>query len=65
MTSKHPRTSKPTDSDLKRNPGIGTSKGTTKKGDDLDGDSTFRGDVESDTTPQGGVDQRQIGRSNK
>lgn len=64
-SSKHPKRQRPTDSDLKRNPGIGTSKGTERQGDDLDGDSTFQGDVENDTTPQGGIDPRQTGRTNK
>lgn len=71
MTSQHFKTEKPTDKDLKENPGIGTSKGTTGAGeiieDDggLDGDNTFEGDVENDVTPEGGVDPKQTGRTNK
>lgn len=61
----------PSDRDLRSNPGIGASKGTIKGGDlldedeELDGDNTFRGDVENDTTPQGGVNPSQTGRTNK
>ena len=68
MTSnKHPKTTTPSDVDLKRNPGIGTSKGTIKLGDqdELDGDNTFEGDVENDTTAGGGINPRQTGRTNK
>ncbi len=32
---------------------------------DLDGGSTFQGDVENQTTDQGGVDPNRIGRTNK
>ena len=66
----HPKTRQPSDKDLKQNPGIGASKGTIKGGDllddneELDGDNTFEGDVENDTTPQGGVNPRQTGRTN-
>ncbi len=71
MSSQHPKTRMPTDKDLRENPGIGTSKGTIKGGEildddeSLDGDNTFEGDVESDVTPQGGVDPDQTGRTNK
>ena len=66
-TSKHPKTHDPSDADLKGNPGIGSSAGTTGQDDDdvLDGDTTFEGDVLSDATPQGGVDPEQTGRTNK
>jgi len=69
-TSKHNKTrpgEAPRD-DLEDNPGIGMSKGTVagKADPDLiEGDNTFEGDVENDTTPQGGVDPRQVGRTNK
>lgn len=65
--SKHPKTRLPSDKDLKTNPGIGTSKGAAKQGDETeaDGDSTFQGDVENDTTPGGGIDPRHTGRTNK
>lgn len=71
MSSRHPKTRKPTDKDLRQNPGIGTSKGTIKGGEildddeSLDGENTFQGDVENDVTPQGGVDPDQRGRTNK
>ena len=54
--------------DLKDNPGIGASRGVyTGKGDPtlIEGESTFEGDVENDTNPQGGVDPGHIGRTNK
>lgn len=71
MTDQHFKTKRPTDKDLKENPGIGSSKGTTGAGEiledngGLDGDNTFEGDVENDVTPQGGVDPNQTGRTNK
>lgn len=55
-SSKQPKTRVPTDADLKGNPGIGASKGTTMSGEDPDviaADSTFEGDVESETTAGG------------
>ena len=64
-TSKHPKTHTPSDADLKGNPGIGTSAGTTIEDDDLDGDNTFDGDVMNDVTPEGGVNPDQRGRTNK
>ena len=71
MSSKHPKHPVPSDRDLRSNPGLGTSKGTIKAGElldeeaELDGDNTFKGDVENDTTAQGGVDPAQTGRTNK
>jgi hypothetical protein len=59
--------------DLKRNPGIGASKGTTMAGadaDDLDeemseAENTFKGDVENDAgRPGAGVDPKRLGRHN-
>jgi hypothetical protein len=48
--------------DLKCNPGIGASRGSTMSGagdlgaDDLeDGENTFEGDLENDVTPEGGA----------
>ena len=70
MSSKHPKT-KPADrprSDLDVDPGIGSSKGTTMSGQDprnLDGGSTFEGDVMNQTSREGGVDPDQTGRTNK
>ncbi len=60
---KHQKSRKPTDSDLRNNPLIGGSKGTTIAGvtsDELEegqGMNTIEGDVENDTNPQGGVDK--------
>ncbi len=59
--SKQPKTRVPTDADLKANPGIGASKGTTIAGEDPDSiaaDSTFEGDVENETTREGGSRSR-------
>lgn len=64
-STKHAKFKEPTDKDLKRNPGIGTSRGTAKYGDDLDGDNTFKGDVGNDTNAQGGVVDRKTRRTNK
>jgi hypothetical protein len=66
--SKQPKTRVPTDADLKGNPGIGAAKGTTMSGEDPDSllaDSTFEGDVENETTREGGVDPSHVGRTNK
>ncbi|HEX2725543.1 MAG TPA: hypothetical protein VHN20_06965 [Beijerinckiaceae bacterium] len=68
MTSKQPKTRAPTDADLKANPGIGAAKGTTMTGADprsIAADSTFEGDVENETTREGGVNPRHVGRTNK
>lgn len=66
-TGKHPKTKTPSDADLRNNPGIGTSRGTIRQGDETDpaGENTFEGDVESDATVGGGVNPRQTGRTNK
>jgi hypothetical protein len=67
-SSKQPKTRVPSDADLKGNPGIGASKGMTMSGEDpeiIAGDSTFEGDVENETTPEGGVDPDHVGRTNK
>jgi hypothetical protein len=61
--NKQPKPAKPSDADLRGNPGIGSSKGASKD-DLLDGDNTFEGDVLNDTTPSGGVDPKQTGRTN-
>lgn len=68
MSNKHLKTQTPSDADLKGNPGIGSSKGTTMSGQDaetIEAESTFEGDVENDTDAQGGVDPGQLGRTNK
>ncbi|MCB5174337.1 MULTISPECIES: hypothetical protein [Microvirga] len=71
MTSnKHPKT-KPEErprNDLDVDPGIGRSKGSYMTGEDprnLDGDSTFEGDVKNETNREGGVDPGKMGRTNK
>jgi hypothetical protein len=70
VTGKHPKT-QPQErprSDLDVDPGIGRSKGTTMSGEDprdLDGGSTFQGDVENQTNREGGVDPNRMGRTNK
>ncbi|HEY8564133.1 MAG TPA: hypothetical protein VIL65_01440 [Beijerinckiaceae bacterium] len=67
MSSKQPKTQVPTDADLKGNPGIGSSKGTSTGFDpeEIEGDSTFEGDVENETTREGGVDPNHRGRGNR
>jgi hypothetical protein len=61
--SKHLKTKLPSNADLKRNPLIGGSKGTTMSGtrpDDLEeaeGVNTIEGDRENDTNAQGGIDK--------
>ena len=55
-------------SDDERNPGIGSSKGVYGRGTDpaaLQAENTDEGDVGNDTTPQGGVNPDQRGRTNK
>jgi hypothetical protein len=54
--------------DLKRNPGIGQSKGTFATGEDQEeiaGENTVVGDVENDSTANDGVPQEDRGRTNK
>jgi hypothetical protein len=68
MTStKHHKPKRPSDADLSNNPGIGTSKGTIKEGDDLalQGENTVEGDVENDVGYGGGINERQKIRTNK
>ncbi|WP_336491667.1 hypothetical protein [Methylobacterium nigriterrae] len=66
MSGKHLKTDTPTDADLKGNPGIGTSKGMSRGVDpaDLQGDSTFEGDVDNDTKADGSIDPDQRPRKN-
>ena len=50
-TNKHHKARRPSDMDLGMDPGIGSSKGTFKEGDELDeGANTFEGDVANDVT---------------
>src|SRR3954464_11618915 len=66
MSSKHPKLDRPSDVDLVRNPGIGSSKGVTMSQaslddlEDLEGENTFEGDVENDTNAQGGIDKAEV-----
>ncbi len=69
-SSKHPKAkdgNRPRN-DLERNPGIGSSKGAFATGEDpksIEADNTVEGDTLNDATPQGGVDPRHTGRTNK
>jgi hypothetical protein len=68
MTSnKHEPTKKPSDKDLKENPGIGQSAGlrSAEDADLLKGRNTFEGDTSNNTNRAGGVDSRDRERSNK
>ena len=65
MSSKHPKLNRPMNTDLVRNPLIGGSKGLTMAQASLEdlealqGENTIEGDIENDTTPQGGIDEPQ------
>jgi hypothetical protein len=65
--TKHRKSKIPTDADLENNPGIGSSKGMIKEGDDLEleGENTSEGDVENDANAAGGINPRQKIRTNK
>jgi hypothetical protein len=66
--SQHPHRYKPSDKDLRENPGIGQSVGIDNIRDtfeDEEGENTVEGDVMNDTTPQGGINPNQRGRTNK
>ncbi|MDG4880678.1 hypothetical protein [Mesorhizobium sp. WSM4884] len=66
MSTKQHKSRRPSDADLENNPGIGTSKGSSKEGDDLElGENTTEGDVENDTTAAGGINPQQKIRTNK
>ncbi|MBW9117705.1 hypothetical protein JNB88_29230 [Rhizobium cauense] len=67
MTStRHDRTKKPTDKDLKENPGIGQSAGLNSSEDAelVEGDNTFEGDTDNNANPLG-VDPRDRQRGNR
>ena len=65
MSSKQPKTTTPTDADLKGNPGIGQSRGQTGRDiEDVEADSTVEGDVENETNIDGGIDPNHRGRTN-
>ena len=61
MSSKQPKTVVPTDADLKGNPMIGGSQGTTAAGvtaddmEELAGENTIEGDTMNDTNTYGGI----------
>jgi len=61
--TRHPKSDRPTDADLKGNPLIGGSKGVAMAGvtpdelETLQGENTIEGDVENDVNAQGGVDK--------
>jgi hypothetical protein len=65
MSSKQPKTTTPTDADLKGNPLIGGSKGVTASRstpddlEDAEGENTLEGDVENDVNAHGGIDKPQ------
>ncbi len=72
---KHLKSRNTADADLKHNPMIGGSKGTTISGttaddlQDLQGANTIEGDTANDTNPQGGIDkavaQGRVGRKTR
>jgi hypothetical protein len=65
--NQHPKTRRPLDTDLKTNPGIGQSAGlddAESTFEDEEGVNTVEGDVMNDTTPSGGINPRQRGRTN-
>jgi hypothetical protein len=67
-SNKHPKGHQPNDMDLKSNPGIGQSARINNLDDtfeDEEGENTVEGDVLNDTTPTGGVNPNQRGRTNK
>jgi hypothetical protein len=61
-------TPEPADKDLKRNPGIGQGQKIDNREtvfEDEEGENTVEGDVLNDTTPQGGIEPDNRGRTNK
>lgn len=65
-STKHDKGDSPFADDLKRNPGIGQSKGTTATGippSEIEGENTVEGDVENDSTATDGVRERQRQRT--
>ena len=66
-TSKHPKGKSPFTDDLKRNPGIGQSKGSFATGippEEIEGENTLEGDVDNDSTVTDGVPERERARTN-
>lgn len=65
--TKHQKGESPFADDLKRNPGIGQSKGSFMTGegpDSIAGENTVEGDVENDSTANDGVPQAERERTN-
>lgn len=68
--TRHPKTPRPSDADLRGNPLIGASKGARRAGaraDDIAeaaGANTVEGDLENDVNRQGGIDKA-VGRSGR
>jgi hypothetical protein len=67
VTNNHIKTSRPSDTDLKRDPGIGQSKRLNRfeGADEMSGENTEEGDVANDVNRFGGVNPDQRGRANK
>lgn len=67
MTSKHDKTKRPSDKDLKVNPGIGQSTGlqSAQDAEDLEGDNTFEGDTANNTNRAGGINPKDRPRANR
>ena len=67
-TARHENGDSPFADNLDRDPEIGQSKGTTATGEHpqaIKGESTTEGDVDNDSTPTGGVFERERGRTNE
>lgn len=63
--SKDGKGASPFPDDLERNPGIGSSAGTTRAGEnpeEIEGENTVEGDRENDTNPAGGIAKNDRGR---
>ena len=68
MTNNQPKTQTPSDTDLKRNPGIGqTTRGVDQEEtifEDEEGASTVEGDVMNDTEADGSINPDRRGHTN-
>ena len=66
-TSRHPKGKSPFTDDLKRDQGIGQSKGSFATGippEEIEGENTLEGDVDNDSTVTDGVPERERARTN-
>ena len=66
--NRHPKGHETNDMDLRSNPGIGQGAAINNVQttfEDEEGRNTTEGDVMNDTTPAGGVNPRQRGRTNR